>query len=54
MAGNGTEGFTGDGGPATSAGLIFPDYVTVTAAGTLLITDFDTGRVRAVTGGPAA
>jgi len=28
--------------------------VTVTAAGTLLITDFDTGRVRAVTGGPAA
>ena len=54
VAGNGLEGFTGDGGPATSAELIDPDYVTVSAAGALLITDFDTGRVRAVTGGPAA
>jgi hypothetical protein len=54
VAGNGMEGFTGDGGPATSAELIFPAFVTVTAAGTLLITDLDTDRVRAVTGGPAA
>jgi hypothetical protein len=54
VAGNGQEGFTGDGGPAASAEMIFPDYVTISAAGTLLISDFDTGRVRAVTGGPAA
>jgi hypothetical protein len=32
------------GRPNASAGLIYPDHVTVTAAGALLITDIDTGR----------
>src|SRR5437867_973632 len=38
VAGNGTEGFSGDGGPATSAQLSAPD-VAVDNAGNLLISD---------------
>ena len=46
VAGNGTQTFSGDGGPATSAGLVEPFSVVVDAQGNLFIGDFD--RVRRV------
>ncbi len=41
VAGTGAERFSGDGGPATAAGLDFPDSVSATAAGGFLIVDND-------------
>ncbi len=49
VAGKGTEGFSGDGGPATSALLGYPDGVAVDAAGNLFIADFSNNRIRKVT-----
>jgi hypothetical protein len=49
VAGDGTAGFTGDGGPATSADLNFPDRVTVDPTGNLVISDGFNNRVRVVT-----
>jgi NHL repeat len=48
VAGNGTAGFSGDGGPATGAELNSPRRVTVDGAGNLVITDRGNGRVRVV------
>jgi sugar lactone lactonase YvrE len=48
FAGNGTQGFSGDGGPATSAGLSYPGGVAVDAAGNLYIADTSNHRVRKV------
>jgi hypothetical protein len=48
VAGDGDGGFSGDGGPATSAGLDDPGGVTVDAAGNLLIADTFHQRVRVV------
>jgi sugar lactone lactonase YvrE len=49
VAGNGTAGFSGDGGPATQAQLQFPVEVAVGADGaTLLIADQTNHRVRRV------
>jgi MBG domain (YGX type) len=48
VAGNGTFGFSGDGGPATSAQLADPFGVTVDAAGNLYIMDSLNARVRKV------
>ena len=39
IAGNGTLGYTGDGGAATSAELVFPTGVSLDSAGNLYITD---------------
>jgi sugar lactone lactonase YvrE len=50
VAGDGTEGFSGDGGPATSAGLHGPDGVAVDGAGNLVIADTFNQRVRVVAG----
>jgi sugar lactone lactonase YvrE len=50
VAGNGTGGYSGDGGPATSAELYYPSGVAVDTAGNLFIADFDNQRVRMVTG----
>jgi hypothetical protein len=52
VAGNGRIGFSGDGGPATSAELDAPCSVAVGAAGALLIADSLNNRIRVVTGGP--
>src|ERR1700751_4501787 len=48
VAGNGTEGFSGDGGPAAQARLNFPTGVTVDRAGNLFITDQSNNRIRKV------
>jgi DNA-binding beta-propeller fold protein YncE len=49
LAGNGTEGFRGDGGPAADAELDFPSGLALDAAGSLYIADTDNHRVRRVT-----
>jgi hypothetical protein len=52
VAGNGTAGSSGNGGPATSAEISYPRGVTVDHAGNLLISDSGSGmRVVAVTTG---
>jgi len=48
VAGKGTAGFSGDGGPATSAQLNLPLGVVVDSAGTLYISDYNNHRVRKV------
>jgi trimeric autotransporter adhesin len=48
VAGNGTEGFGGDGGPATSAEFNQPEGVAVDGAGNLVIPDSSNSRVRVV------
>ena len=49
VAGTGSAGFSGDGGPATSARLQTPEGVTVDSSGTLYIADYGNHRVRQVT-----
>jgi RHS repeat-associated protein len=44
VAGDGVQGYAGDAGPATRAGLIFPTGLAVTPDGSLLITDDSTVR----------
>ena len=51
VAGNGTQGFSGDGGPATSATFYFPTDIRVDAAGNLFILDEFNDRVRKVSTG---
>jgi hypothetical protein len=58
VAGTGQFDYNGDGGPATSASLFYPNGVAVDAAGNLFISDFGNSAIRAVkgsmTGGGAA
>ncbi len=51
VAGNGTQGFSGDNGPATSAELSGPSGVAVDAAGNLYIADALNNRIRKVSNG---
>ena len=46
VAGNGTEGYSGDGGPATSAELRYPGPVLADASGDVFIADFYNFRTR--------
>ena len=48
VAGNGQFGFSGDGGPATSASLNFPSGVFVDSAGNIFIGDYANQRIRKV------
>ena len=49
MAGDGTRGYAGDGGLATSASLEFPRSVAVDASGNIYIADSFNNRIRVVT-----
>ena len=51
IAGNGTAGYSGDGGPATSAELNWPTNVAVDGSGNVYIADLMNNRVRKVTAG---
>jgi uncharacterized protein (TIGR03437 family) len=52
IAGNGSAGFSGDGGPATLAELNFPWDVAIDSNGNLDVADLENNRVRQLT--PAA
>jgi uncharacterized protein (TIGR03437 family) len=54
VAGNGTVGYTGDNGPATSAQLNAPYGVAVDSAGNLYIADSANNVIRKVSGGVIA
>ena len=51
VAGNGTRGYSGDNGPATSAQLDSPFGVALDSAGNLYIADGNNNRVREVSNG---
>jgi uncharacterized protein (TIGR03437 family) len=51
VAGNGTQGFSGDGGPATDAQFYFPEGLAVDASGNLYIADPGNHRIRKVSNG---
>ena len=51
VAGTGTYGYSGDGGPATSAGLQRPEDVSIDGSGNLWIADTNSGRIREVVSG---
>jgi trimeric autotransporter adhesin len=48
-AGSGTQGYSGDGGPATSAALFNPRSLVFDSSGNLFISDAGNSRVRKVT-----
>jgi DNA-binding beta-propeller fold protein YncE len=51
FAGTGTPGFSGDGGPATSAQLNDPRAITVDSRGNAYIADYGNHAIRMVVGG---
>jgi uncharacterized protein (TIGR03437 family) len=51
VAGTGSQGFSGDNGPATSAQLATPVAVALDPAGNLYIADINNFRIRKVSGG---
>ena len=51
VAGNGVQGYSGDGGPATAASLYYPQSVVVDSSGSLYISDIGNHRIRKVSGG---
>jgi len=49
VAGDGTAGYSGDGGAATSAELYVPPNTAIDSAGNIYIADWDNARIRLVT-----
>ncbi len=54
IAGVGTTGFSGDGGPATNAQFNWPAFVTMDAGGRIYISDNLNYRIRVISGGNTA
>lgn len=54
VAGNGTLGYTGDGGPAVSAEFDYPSGVALDGAGNLYVGDLENSVIRKVTPGGQA
>ena len=48
IAGNGSFSLSGDGGPATAAGMIFPKYLAIDGPGNLYLTDSNGTTVRKI------
>lgn len=48
IAGNGTSGYSGDGGPATSAQLNYPNGITMDSIGNIYIVEGNNGCIRKV------
>ncbi len=48
IAGTGTAGYTGDGGPATSAELYGPTGIALDSSGSILVSDYYNSRVRSI------
>lgn len=48
FAGNGTNGFAGDGGAATAARLSLPDGIGIDPSGNILVADANNNRVRRI------
>src|SRR5581483_301300 len=53
IAGTGTLGSAGDGGPALQAQMFFPTAVRVNAAGNIYVADTQNSRIRLLTPGAA-
>ena len=51
VAGTGTAGASGDGGPATAADLSYPEGLAIDAVGNLHISDASNGRIRKIAAG---
>ncbi len=49
IAGSGTAGYEGEGGPAVNALINKPTFVTISAAGDIYIGDNQNGRIRVIT-----
>ncbi len=49
IAGNGVEGYSGDGGPATAAAISNPTCIITDRAGNVYIDDYNNSRIRKVT-----
>jgi hypothetical protein len=50
VAGGSTGGYSGDGGPGTSASLLGPTKIAVDHAGNVIIADNGNNRVRELAG----
>jgi hypothetical protein len=48
IAGNGTGGYSGDGGPATSAQLFYPQHLALDALGNIYVCDTYNARIRKI------